>query len=96
MWWRDPGGAIVRQFLVRGGRVVRPQDHRRPLSCGNGVEAMVVAGGCDRREADFVLVERQIDVDRLARFRCAERLGKTEILVKRGGACGRSSLNRMT
>jgi hypothetical protein len=56
------------------------------LAPGNRIEAVVIAGRGDGRDADLVVVERQIDVNGISLDRDAEGLGETEARVEGDGA----------
>jgi hypothetical protein len=66
VWGHQTGGSIRREFGEGRGSVVGPEDDGRSLAFRNRVEAMVIACRGDGGDADFVTVEGEIDVNRLA------------------------------
>ena len=52
----QPGRSVGDEVGERGGSVVGPEDDRGSLALGNRVEAVVVARGRDRSNADLVAV----------------------------------------
>jgi hypothetical protein len=84
--WNEGRCSLRGEFCEGRRNVSCPEDHRYALPPRNRIEAVVITCRGDGRDADLVVVEREIDVNRISFGRDAECLAETEARVERDRA----------
>src|SRR6266498_1787103 len=85
MWGHEARSSVCGEFGERCGSIVGPEDDGGSLAFGNWVEAVVLACGGNRGDADLVAVQGEINVNRLAVNWGPEGLRESEARVERDG-----------